>query len=307
MSAPASLNNSQSSRPGPRPIIVTGPTGSGKSPFAVALAERLGGEILGADAFQIYAGLPLLTAQPGPDLLGRVPHHLIGVLPLGESCDAARYAAAARACIAEISSRGRVPILVGGTGLYIKALTHGLAELPPVDPVVRAEIGAMDPAAVLARLADIDPTAPSQIDAKNPVRVRRALEIVLATGRPLASSRATWPAGSSAPQEFRGVVLARDRDELYRRIADNVDAMFAGGVVEEVRAASNAGPSASRAIGFREIQALLRGECDLVSCREAIVTATRRYAKRQITWCRNQFAFPAIDPARSDALGIFQS
>lgn len=307
MSAPVSLNNNHSSRPGPRPIIVTGPTGSGKSPFAVALAERLGGEIIGADAFQIYAGLPLLTAQPGPGLLGRVPHHLIGVLPLGESCDAARYAAAARACISEISSRGRVPVLVGGTGLYIKALTHGLAELPPVDPVVRAEIATLDPAAALARLQASDPVAPLQIDTKNPARVRRALEIVLATGRPLATSRATWSSRSSAPEEFRGVVLVRDRDELYRRIADNVDAMFAAGVVDEVRAASDAGPSASRAIGFGEIQALLRGECDLASCREAIVTATRRYAKRQLTWCRNQFDFPAIDPTRSDALDLFQA
>lgn len=277
---------------------MTGPTGAGKSSFAVALAERLGGEIIGADAFQIYAGIPLLTSQPTPDLLGRVPHHLIGVIPLGEPCDAARYAAAASRCIGEISARGRLPILVGGTGLYLKALTHGLADLPPADPAARAEIAALDLPAALDRLRQCDPAAPAQIDARNPARVRRALEIVVATGRPLAASRSTW---SAPAREFRGIVLDRDRDELRLRIADNVDAMFAAGVVEEVRAAANAGPTASRAIGFREIQALLRGEGDLPACREAIITATRRYAKRQLTWCRNQFAFPSIDPGSPSA------
>ena len=320
MNAPASLNNNNNpSHPWPHPVIVTGPTGAGKSSFAVALAERLGGEIIGADAFQIYAGLPILTAQPSPDLLSRAPHHLIGVIPLGETCDAARYAAAARRCIEEISARGRIPILVGGTGLYIKALTHGLANLPPVDQTLRAEIAALDPAAALARLRESDPQAPAQIDSRNPARVRRALEIVLSTARPLSESRTTWVAPASVPSPenaatsslspplpvpgaYRGIVFSRDRDELRQRIADNVEAQFASGVIEEVRMANSVGPTASRAIGFREIQSLLRGECDLAACKEAIIFSTCRYAKRQLTWCRNQFSFPAINAASPNLL-----
>ena len=298
---------------------MTGPTGVGKSSFAVSLAERLGGEIIGADAFQIYAGLPILTAQPGPELLSRVPHHLIGLIPLEETYDAAHYSISARRCIAELSASGRIPILVGGTGLYLKALTHGLDDLPPGDPVLRAEIAALDLPTALDRLRNADPDAPAQIDSRNPARVRRALEIVLSTARPLAESRSAWSApcttprddpierdtGSSSdsqysqirpptPCEFRGIVLDRDREELRQRIADNVDAMFAAGVVDEVRLAKNVGTTASRAIGFREIQSLLRCEIDIPACKEAIIASTRRYAKRQRTWCRNQFPFPTI-------------
>lgn len=263
----------------------------GKSSFAVALAARLDGEIIGADAFQIYKGLPLLTSQPGPELLGRVPHHLIGVLALTEHCDAAWYAGAAKSRIAEVLARGRTPILVGGTGLYIKALTHGLADFPPPDGALRARIAAMELPEALARLGEADAEAPARIDIRNPVRVRRALEIVLSTGQPLAVHRSTWAVAGS---HFCGIVLEREREELRRRIADNVDAMFAAGVVDEVRDAGDVGAGAARAIGFCEIRSLLRGEIDLRTCRDAIVTATQRYAKRQLTWCRNQFSFPVI-------------
>ena len=310
MSAPANLNNSKPSHPWPCPVIVTGPTGVGKSAFAATLAERLGGEIIGADAFQIYAGLPSLTAQPGRDLFSRVPHHLIGAIALEDTCDAARYAAAARRCIEEISARRRIPILVGGTGLYLKALTHGLASLPPVDPVLRAKIATLDLAAALTLLQANDPDAPAQIDARNPARVRRALEIVLATGEPLAKSRSAWssPAPSSQGNSaqscpaFLGIVLDRNRDELRQRIADNVKSQFASGVVEEVRAVKSIGTTASRAIGFREIQSLIRDECSLADCKEAIITSTRQYAKRQSTWCRNQFSFPTINAASPSLL-----
>jgi len=128
----------------------------------------IGGEIIGADAFQIYSGLPILTAQPAPELLRRIPHHLIGILGLQETCNAARFAELARRCIHEIQSRGKVPILTGGTGLYLKALTHGLADLPPADPGLREKISLMVPAEALARLAGADADAPGQIDARNP-------------------------------------------------------------------------------------------------------------------------------------------
>lgn len=270
---------------------MTGPTGVGKSAFSVELAEHLGGEIIGADAFQIYSGLPVLTAQPTAEIIRRVPHHLIGVLDLEESCNAARFAAMARRCIGDIRSRGRVPILTGGTGLYIKALTHGLAELPPVTPELREAISAMEPPEALARLREADVDAPDQIDSRNPVRVRRALEIVLSTGKPFSESRGTWKSDGG---EFDGILLTRDRIDLRRRIEENVDAMFDEGVIEEVRKAGEAGPGASRAIGFREIQDLIAGRISAHACRSDILTATRRYAKRQLTWCRHQFHFPAI-------------
>ena len=271
---------------------MTGPTGVGKSAFAVALAERMQGEIVGADAFQIYSDLPILTAQPEPDLLVRVPHHLIGVLGLDETCDAARYVRMAARTIREIQSRNHTPILSGGTGLYLKALTHGLADMRPVDASLRKNIAEMALSEVLSLLRDADADAPGQIDCQNPVRVRRALEIVLSTGKPLSASRTTW---KSAGNGFKGILLERDRADLRMRIAANVDSMFDDGVIEEVRKAGNVGPGASRAIGFREIQELIAGQITHDECRNRIVTATRRYAKRQLTWCRHQFNFSVIN------------
>ena len=269
---------------------MTGPTGVGKSALAVALAEKVQGEIVGADAFQIYSGLPVLTAQPGPDLLARVPHHLIGVLGLDETCDAARYARMATRAIREIQSRNRTPILTGGTGLYLKALTHGLAVLQPVDPVLRKNIAEMRLPEALSLLRGADADAPDQIDIQNPARVRRALEIVLSTGKPLSASRMNW---KSAGSDFRGIIL--ERPDLWIRIEANVDALFDKGVVEEVRQAGNVGPGASRAIGFRDIQELIAGRITGHECRNRILAATRRYAKRQLTWCRHQFNFPGIN------------
>jgi tRNA dimethylallyltransferase len=271
---------------------VTGPTGVGKSALAVALAEKLQGEIVGADAFQIYAGLPVLTAQPGADLLARVPHHLVGVLPPEDSCDAARYARLAKRAIREIQSRNRTPVLTGGTGLYLKALTHGLSVMQPVDPSLRKNISEMQLPEALSLLRDADADAPGQIDVQNPVRVRRALEIVLSTGKPLSASRTTW---KSPGNNFQGILLERDRADLRMRIEANVDAMFDDGVIEEVRKAGPVGPGLSRAIGFREIQELIAGRMSLHECRTQILTSTRRYAKRQLTWCRHQFHFPAIN------------
>ena len=271
---------------------MTGPTGVGKSAFAVALAERIQGEIVGADAFQIYAGLPILTAQPGPELLERVPHHLIGILPPGDSCDAARYAGMATRAIREIQSRNRRPVLTGGTGLYLKALTHGLAVMQPVEASLRKNIAEMSLPEALSLLRDADADAPDQIDQKNPARVRRALEIVLSTGKPLSASRTTW---KSAGKDFVGILLERDRGDLRLRIAANVDGMFDEGVIEEVRKAGPIGPGLSRAIGFREIQELIAGRMTSHECRTRIVTSTRRYAKRQLTWCRHQFNFSSIN------------
>jgi tRNA dimethylallyltransferase len=285
------------------PIIVAGPTGVGKSAFAVELAHRLDGEILGADAYQVYSGLSILTAQP--DLPGEVPHHLIGFLPPSEAFDAAAFVSRAQPLISEIQSRGRTPILVGGSGLYLKALTHGLDDVPPADPALRAELSALPADELRGRLDVLDPAAREVIDFQNPRRVMRALEICLLTGRSVAESRRAW-ASKDAPG-FRGLLLHRDREELGARIVANVGAMFARGVVEEVRRLVGdcpalphpaLGPTAALAIGLREILALLRGEMSEPECQAAIVLATRQYAKRQLTWFRNQFNFSVIDLTR---------
>ncbi|HEY5706614.1 MAG TPA: tRNA (adenosine(37)-N6)-dimethylallyltransferase MiaA [Terrimicrobiaceae bacterium] len=273
------------------PIIVAGPTGVGKSAFAVDLANELGGEIIGADAYQVYRGLEILTSQPTPEMLSAVPHHLIGFLPPAEAFDAARFAAIARERISEVASLGKVPIVVGGSGLYIKALTHGLVDVPPANPTLRAKLASLSLGQLQEQLAKIDPAA--RIDSQNPRRVLRALEISLLTGRPASELRRAW--GAKAAPGFRGLLLVRDREELHKYIADNVRRMFERGVAAEVRKIEAIGPTAAMAIGFREIQALNRGAITESECLAAVTQSTRRYAKRQLTWFRNQFTLSIID------------
>ncbi len=277
-----SLNNS--------PFVVAGPTGSGKSAFAVDLALRIGGEVVCADAFQVYSGMALLTAQPPEALTSRVIHHLYGIRDPSLSFDAAAYTNLARERIDSISANGKIPVLVGGSGLYLKALTGGLDELPQPDSALRRELSALPLTDCLERLRMADPQAPGMIDCRNPRRVVRALEIVLQTGRPLAQSRTV-----GKPPGFRGVVLARERGGLNSRIEANVRAMFTTGVVEEVVRLGAVGPTASRAIGLREIRDHLAGQLSLEDTIASIVLGTRRYAKRQATWFRHQTSLPVVE------------
>jgi len=271
-------------------IYLAGPTGVGKTALALAIAERLGAEIVGADAYQIYAGLPILTAQPSAEDMRRVPHHLVGTVPATETFDAQRYVEMARPILTEIAARGKTALIVGGTGLYFRALIDGFAPTPASNAVLRAELEEMPLSDLLERLRAADPAAPGQIDARNKRRVTRAIEIVELSRRPLAEFRNT------PRTDARGLLLVREREDLRRRIAANVETMFETGVVEEVRVlGENVGPTAARAIGFREIQALIRGETTRAECQEAIVTATRQYAKRQLTWFRNQTTFASLD------------
>ena len=273
------------------PIIVAGPTGVGKTAFAVELANRLDGEIIGADAYQVYRGMEMLTGQPIREVLQRAPHHLIGFLPATETFDAARFAILAREKISEIFLRGKVPIVVGGSGLYLKALTHGLARVPPASSTLRTELAKLSPGQLRERLTAVDPAA--RVDLQNPRRVLRALEVSILTGLPSSALRREWE-DKTAPG-FRGLILARERAELNARIAENVRSMFERGVVAEVASLEAVGRTASMAIGLREIQSLLRGETTRTECIAAVTLATRRYAKRQLTWFRNQFTFQIID------------
>jgi tRNA dimethylallyltransferase len=273
-----------------RTFFIVGPTATGKSDLAADVAHEVGAEIVSADAFQIYRGLDLLTAKPDISTLAKASHHLIGTTPLYEEMNAEKYRRVASRTIDEIQSRGRLAIVVGGSGLYIKALTHGLARLPESDPKLREKLNAMSLDELRSRLTQLDSEAAGKIDMKNRRRVVRALEICLLTGKP-ASAQAKERAVAAA----RGVFVFRDREELYARINRRVERMFEDGVIEEVRAAGEVSATASQMIGFREIRQLLDGKMSISQCIAAIQQATRRYAKRQLTWFRRQTNFSPLN------------
>ncbi len=284
----------------PETILVAGPTGAGKSALSLLLAERLGGEIVGADAFQIYRGLPLLTAQPPPASRRGIPHHLIGCVDPSEHHDAARWLAAVREILPGIVARGRRPVVVGGTGLFFKALLGGLQEMPPGDPSLRAELELLPDAELARLLSSLDSRAPAQVDMANRRRVVRAVEIVRLTGRPLAESRTA--ARPMPPPGVRALLVTRDREDLGRRILGNVRAMFSAGVEQEVASLplERTGPTAAATLGLREIRSLLAGEISRGECIDAVTLATRRYAKRQMTWFRNQHDFNPLHLSGGD-------
>lgn len=286
----------------PHCFIIAGPTAVGKSDIAVAVAERCGGEIIGADAFQIYRGLDILTAKPSRELRARVPHHLIGEIPLPRPFDVAQYLTLARGRIAGIHSRNHIPIIVGGTGMYLRAVMRGLAELPGADAELRAKLEARPLADLQRQLSELDPESANHIDLKNPRRVIRALEVCLLTGRPFSSFREQWSA-ASFPRNC-GVVITLARDTLNARIARRTAAMFDAGVSEEVAQCGELGPTASQVLGLREVHALLRGEMSRAECIIALAQATRQYAKRQMTWFRREPALEMTDisNASSDEL-----
>jgi tRNA dimethylallyltransferase len=288
-----------------RTFFIVGPTATGKSELASDLAREVDAEIVSADAFQIYRGLDLLTAKPDISTLAKAPHHLIGTMSLSKEMNAEKYRVAAATAIDEIQSRGKLAIVVGGSGLYIKALTHGLAPVPEPDPKLREKLNAMILDELRSQLAERDPEATQNIDMKNRRRVVRALEICLLTGKPASKIVAgVDDPGKSAKVRHRstpaatGVFVFRDRQELYGRINRRVEKMFEDGVIEEVRAAGAVSATASQMIGFREIRQLLNGPADAGSisqCIAAIQQATRRYAKRQLTWFRRQTNFSPLN------------
>ena len=277
------------------PFFIVGPTSVGKTSLAVDLAEQIGAEIVSADAFQIYRGFDLLTAKPTPEQQRRVRHHLIGCVPASEAYNVARYLEAAHSAMQSIARRGHSVIVVGGSGLYAKALTHGLAPLPEADQALRAGLERQDAGDLLARLRCCDPVTASTIDARNKRRLVRALEVCLLTGRPFSSLRAGWKNTRRAAR-LRGVFILRDRDDLVARINRRVGTMFAHGVEEEVRTASTDGSfTADRILGLAQIRTYLAGQIGLASCREQIAVATRQYAKRQVTWFKRELCFEPVD------------
>ena len=275
-----------------RAFFIVGPTAVGKSEIAAEVARRLDAEVLSADAFQIYRGLDVLTAKPDAATLAKAPHHLIGAVALNEEMNAEKYRTAAET----ILGRGKRFIVVGGTGLYIKALTHGLASLPGANPKLREKLERTTTEELSRSLRTLDPIGAEKIDLGNRRRLIRAVEVCLLTGKPFSEQRTEWNAALSG----NGILLERERGELYDRINQRVEQMFAAGVLDEVRAAQDIGPTAAQTLGLREIRALLAGEISQAECIAKIQQASRRYAKRQLTWFRHQTNFSSLNLSAHD-------
>ena len=274
-----------------RTFFIVGPTATGKSELAADVAQEIGAEIINADAFQIYRGLDLLTAKPDAATLAKAPHRLSGTVPLQEEMNAEKFRRAASRVIDEIHSRDKPVLVVGGSGLYIKTLTHGLAALPEPDPNLRVQLNEMSLNELRRRLLDLDPETAHKIDMQNRRRLVRAVETCLLSGKPVSEQRIQWR--STIPAT--GVFVFRDRDELYARINNRVEAMFENGVIEEARAAGAMSSTASKMIGLHEIRELLGGRMSILQCIAAIQQGTRRYAKRQLTWFRRQSNFEPLN------------
>lgn len=284
-------------------LAIVGATASGKSAVALALAEELGGEIVSCDSMQIYRGLDIGTAKPSADERARVPHHLLDLVDPDLQLSAAEWAARADAAIADVTARGRLPIVVGGTGLYFRALRWGLVAAPARDEALRARLyaeEAAEPGALHRRLARVDPVAAARLGPRDLQRVVRALEVAAHSDRPLSALQAEHAAAAVERHPLRVAVLDPPPALLDERIAARARAMLAAGLVEETRAArARFGPAAPAfaSVGYREVCQFLDGALAAAELEPAIVRATRRYARRQRTWFKKErdvttFAFP---------------
>jgi tRNA dimethylallyltransferase len=292
--------------PDSRPFLLAGPTAVGKSVIALRLAEELGGEIVSVDSMQVYRGLDIGTAKPSPADRARLPHHLIDVVEITEPFDAAQFVRLARQAVADIQSRGRLPILCGGTGLYFKAFLDGLGQAPPADAALRAALEATPLVELLDELAERDPATYERIDRQNPRRIIRAVEVIRLTGKPFFAQRADWQPSTLAPlASTRCFGIARSTTDLHQRIEARVDAMFRRGWVAETEQLLNHGLARNRtamqALGYRQIIEHLRGERSLPDTIALIKVRTRQFAKRQMTWFRRQLhlAWIHLDPQSS--------
>jgi len=300
--------------------MIAGPTASGKSALALRWAEARGAEIVNADSMQIYAGLRLLTARPGEVDLKRAPHHLYGVADPRSGWSAGVWLRAARAVLEAVCARGREAVVVGGTGLYFRALTQGLAEIPEIAPETRAAARALwaetGEASVRERLRALDPESEGRIASGDRQRLIRALEVVVGTGRTLGAFAREGSQGLDA-RRWRGVVLEPPRDVLYARCDARLAAMAADEVLGEVQGLLDLDLSKDapvmKALGVREFARCLRGEGDYGAALSAAQGATRRYAKRQTTWFRGQapewprLSDPDPKAAFEDLSGLFSA
>ncbi|MBX3593904.1 tRNA (adenosine(37)-N6)-dimethylallyltransferase MiaA [Sphingomonas sp.] len=287
----------------PRVALIAGPTASGKSALAIELARRIGGTIINADSAQVYADLRILTARPSPEEEAQAPHRLFGHVAGNEEYSAARWAQEARAEIEAAAARNSLPILVGGTGMYIRTLLDGIAPVPQIDPQVRASVRALPVADAHIRLRELDPEAARRLHPADTTRVARALEVVVATGRALSDWQGDRVGGIGGAIALHPLILLPDRAWLAARCDRRLVAMFDSGAVKEVRALIartdiTASAPVRRAIGVAEIAAMEAGEISRETALERTQAATRQYAKRQYTWLRHQM--PGEWPRRDE-------
>jgi tRNA dimethylallyltransferase len=281
-------------------VVVVGPTATGKSGLAVALAAALHGEVVNADAMALYRGMDIGTAKPTPAERDEVPHHLLDVLDVTETASVAAYQRAARTVVEELRATGRTPVLVGGSGLYVQAVLDEL-EFPGTDPALRAELEAAlaehGPAALHTRLAAVDPAAAAALLPSNGRRIVRALEVVTLTGRPFP---ARLVAGGAARYDAVQLGVDRPTPELDARVARRVARMFAAGLVAETRTLLDHGlrdgRTASRALGYQQVVAALDGAGDLGAAAADTVRATRRFVRRQRSWFRRDRRITWLEP-----------
>jgi tRNA dimethylallyltransferase len=283
-------------------VLLMGPTASGKSAVALELAARLPVEIVSVDSAQVYRGMDIGTAKPDAASRTRVRHHLLDLIDPDQAYSAARFRSDALAAIAGIRARGRIPLLVGGTMLYFKALREGLSDLPPADAAVRARLDARAAGegwpALHAELAHLDPATAARLDPADSQRIQRALEVYELSGRPISALRGV----RQSTAEARLVSLAlvpQDRAELHRRIATRFDAMLAAGLVDELaglrrRFRLDASMPSMRCVGYRQAWQFIDGDGDRDALRERGVAATRQLARRQLTWLRS-LGMPTLD------------
>lgn len=279
-----------------RPVLIAGPTASGKSALALRIAQALGGAVVNADALQVWSCWRVLTARPSPEDEAAAPHLLYGHVAPGQAYSVGDWLAE----VAGLLEQGRPLVIAGGTGLYLTALTSGLAVIPPVPPQIRAEGDAWLARGGLSGMVEaLDARTRAGLDLRNPARVQRAWEVLRATGRGLADWQAETPPPLVAPEAAQRIVLQMDRDRLARRIARRFDAMLDAGALEEVRQALplwQPGAQWTRAIGAAELKDHLEGRTTLAEARERAIIATRQYAKSQRIWFRNRMrGWPTLE------------
>jgi tRNA dimethylallyltransferase len=281
----------------PPAIFLMGPTASGKTGVAVELVQRQPLEIISVDSALVYRGMDIGTAKPEPSVLEIAPHHLIDIRDPAEPYSAAEFRADALAAMAGITAAGRVPLLVGGTFLYFRALEQGLSEMPAADPEIRSRLE--DEArrdgleALHARLAQVDPVSAERIHVTDPQRILRALEVYRQTGEPLSALHARGRRATLPYRLLKLALLPENRAVLHARIAARFDSMLAAGLIEEVRCLYQRGDlrpelPAMRAVGYRQVWAYLAGEISREELPQRVIAATRQYARRQLTWLRGE-------------------
>jgi len=284
-------------------FIILGPTAVGKTETSLVLAEKLGAEIVSADAFQVYRGMDIATAKPSSEQRKRARHHLIDILEVGQSYSAARFRLLALQALRDIDRRGKIALVVGGAGLYLKVLTDGIFPAPPADPDLRRSLSRKEEeegeGCLHRLLSGSDPAAAARIHPRDHKRLVRALEVLALTGRPISDWQKQWPRSRPtlrlappAQERFIKVGLRRQRDDLSRRIERRVQEMIGAGLVEETKRLLSAGADQNRtawqALGYREVESFLKGECVLSEAARRLACNTRRYARRQMIWFRRE-------------------